>query len=73
MTEYRFEVDAAGLRLDKYVGERCPELSRTHAQKLIAAGFITVNGRAARSSLKLERGDQVYFVIPPEPSCRLPS
>ncbi|HJX12059.1 MAG TPA: RluA family pseudouridine synthase [Dehalococcoidales bacterium] len=71
MTEYRFEVDAAGLRLDKYVGERCPELSRTHAQKLIAAGFITVNGRAARSSLKLERGDRVDVVIPPEPPSRL--
>jgi 23S rRNA pseudouridine1911/1915/1917 synthase len=65
--EFSFVADTSGIRLDKFVGERCPELSRTHAQKLIAAGDITVNGRAARSSLKLNTGDRVAIVIPPEP------
>jgi len=66
-TDYSFIVDASGLRLDKFVGERCPELSRTHAQKLIVDGFITVNGKTARSSLKLGIGDRVDIVIPPPP------
>jgi len=66
-TDYSFIVDASGLRLDKFVGERCPELSRTHAQKLIVDGFITVNGKTARSSLKLSIGDRVDIVIPPPP------
>ena len=70
-SQYRFNADTAGGRLDKFVGERCPELSRTHAQKLIAEGFITVNGRAARSSLKLNPGDRVDVTIPPEPPSRL--
>jgi 23S rRNA pseudouridine1911/1915/1917 synthase len=66
MTEYSFVADTAGVRLDKFVGERCPELSRTHAQKLITGGFVTVNGRTARASLKLETGDRVDVAIPPE-------
>ena len=66
-TDYSFIVDASGIRLDKFVGERCPELSRTHAQKLIVDGFITVNGKTARSSLKLGIGDRVDIVIPPPP------
>jgi 23S rRNA pseudouridine1911/1915/1917 synthase len=63
---YDFIADSPGVRLDKFVGDRCPELSRTHAQKLIAAGSITVNGRPARPSLKLAVGDRVAVSIPPE-------
>jgi 23S rRNA pseudouridine1911/1915/1917 synthase len=64
---YNFVVDKSGVRLDKFVGERCPELSRTHAQKLIGDGCITVNGRVAKASLKLSLGDKVDIVIPPTP------
>jgi 23S rRNA pseudouridine1911/1915/1917 synthase len=63
---FSFVVDVAGLRLDKFVGERCPELSRTHAQQLIRDGFIRVNGKSAKPSLKLNAGDKVDIVIPPE-------
>jgi 23S rRNA pseudouridine1911/1915/1917 synthase len=64
--EFSFISDASGMRLDKFVGETCPELSRTHAQKLIAGGFITVNGKVARASHKLSTGDKVDITIPPE-------
>jgi 23S rRNA pseudouridine1911/1915/1917 synthase len=64
--QYSFVVDVPGVRLDKFVGDGCPELSRTYAQKLIAAGFITVNGRPAKSSLKLSVGDKVAVSVPPE-------
>jgi 23S rRNA pseudouridine1911/1915/1917 synthase len=62
---YDFAVDSPGVRLDKFVGDNCPELSRTHAQKLIATGFITVNGHPAKSSQKLAVGDKVAVSIPP--------
>jgi 23S rRNA pseudouridine1911/1915/1917 synthase len=62
---YDLIADSPGVRLDKFVGDRCPELSRTHAQKLITAGSITVNGRPARASLKLAVGDKVTVSIPP--------
>jgi 23S rRNA pseudouridine1911/1915/1917 synthase len=70
-SEYFFEADTIGIRLDKFVGERCPELSRTHAQRLIATGFITVNGNLAKSSLKLNVGDRVAIIVPPESPSQL--
>ncbi|UCC91100.1 MAG: RluA family pseudouridine synthase, partial [Dehalococcoidia bacterium] len=42
-------VDEPGTRLDKYVAEKCPELSRTQAQKLVADGNITVNDHVAKA------------------------
>ena len=64
---YSFVADKPESRLDKFVGEKCPELSRTHAQKLIADGSITVNGRVAKASLKLDVGDKINIIIPPTP------
>jgi 23S rRNA pseudouridine1911/1915/1917 synthase len=69
--QFSYSADAAGMRLDKFVGERCPELSRTYAQKLIAEGLITVNGKAARASLKLNSGDRIDVTIPPEAPSQL--
>ena len=65
--KYSFVAEEAGVRLDRFVGDMCPELSRTHAQKLISDGCITVNGQAAKASLKLSPGDRVDIVIPPAP------
>ncbi len=64
---YRFVADKPGIRLDKYVSEQCPELSRTHAQRLIADGYITVNSRVTKAGLKLSVGDRVDIVVPPPP------
>ena len=79
MTErYVFSVEDSGVRLDKFVGESCPGLSRTHSQKLITEGYITVNGQPAKASLKLNTGDKVEVTIPkahrspPPPPCRMP-
>ncbi len=62
---YSFVVDRQDTRLDKYVSDKCPELSRTQAQKLIGEGYITVNDRAAKASHKLNTGDRVNIAIPP--------
>ncbi len=61
---YSFIADKTGVRLDKYVGEKCAELSRTHAQKLIVDGYITVNDHTAKVGLKLNIGDRVDIIIP---------
>jgi 23S rRNA pseudouridine1911/1915/1917 synthase len=69
----QFELKAAstGERLDRFVAAGCPGLSRTHAQELITAGLVTVNGRPAKSSLKLSTGDIVRVTVPAEPPLRL--
>jgi len=51
-------------RLDVFVSDRL-ELSRTRVQKLIAAGAVTVDGRAARKSEPVEEGMTVRVTVPP--------
>jgi len=61
---YNFVADKQGVRLDKYISEKCPEFTRTHAQKLITDGHITVNDHMAKASHKLNIGDRLTVVIP---------
>jgi 23S rRNA pseudouridine1911/1915/1917 synthase len=55
----------SGVRLDKYLVEKCPELSRTQAQKLVSDGLVTVNDKVAKAGLKLSAGDRVRITLPP--------
>ena len=61
---HSFIADEKGARLDRYVCERCKELSRTQIQKLITDGYITVNNHTAKAGLKLNVGDKVDITIP---------
>ena len=39
----RLVVNGEAMRLDKYVCQACPELTRAYVQKLIGEGRVTVN------------------------------
>jgi 23S rRNA pseudouridine1911/1915/1917 synthase len=69
--EYHFVATEEGVRLDKYISDNCPEISRSRIQKLIAEGYVTVNTRPAKASLRLNTGDELQVTIPPLPSTRL--
>lgn len=56
--------DENGIRLDGYVARRCPELSRTQAQRLIGERRVTVNGIPAKASLKVFSGDRIVVNVP---------
>jgi len=51
------------MRLDKYLSENS-DLSRTRVQELAKAGEIFVNGKAAKSSAKLNLGDVIECDVP---------
>ena len=55
-------------RLDRYLVDRVPFLSRTQIQRLIEEEAITVNGRVPKSSTKLRKGDRIVAALPPPPS-----
>ncbi len=55
-------------RLDRYMVDRVPFLSRTQIQRLIEEEAITVNGRVPKSSTKLRKGDRIVAALPPPPS-----
>jgi 23S rRNA pseudouridine1911/1915/1917 synthase len=68
-----FEVREGALRLDKFLADACPDITRSHVQKLIQIGNVTVNAVAERPSYKLKSGDQVAILIPsPEPASLVP-
>lgn len=60
-------------RLDKYLVDRIPFLSRTSLQQLIREQAVTVNGRAPKASTKLRLGDEVIATLPPPPSTAIPA
>jgi len=64
-------VSEPGMRLDRYLAEKCPELSRTQAQKLVGDGLVTVNDQVAKAGLKLNAGDRLRITLPPPPDASL--
>ena len=55
-------------RLDRYMVDRVPFISRTQIQRLIEEEAITVNGRVPKSSTKLKKGDRIVATLPPPPA-----
>jgi 23S rRNA pseudouridine1911/1915/1917 synthase len=58
-------VQEEGKRLDLYVAQHCPELSRSRVQRLINDGLVTVNDQPAKASRPLQPEDRVVVRIPP--------
>lgn len=60
-------------RVDRYLVDRIPFLSRTSLQHIIKEQAVTVNGRAPKASTRLHAGDEVVVVLPPPPSTQIPA
>jgi 23S rRNA pseudouridine1911/1915/1917 synthase len=54
-------------RIDQFLVDRLPHLSRNNVQRLIDDGLVTVNGKPTKASYKIKTGDDVEMVAPPEP------
>ena len=68
-----FRVDEAGERLDTFLAQRCPDLSRSRIQALTAEGCVTVDGAPAKPAARLREGQTVSLVVPPPaPSTLIP-
>ena len=57
------EDEQMGARLDAFLAERVPEVSRSHWKTLIQAGYVKVNGSGCKPNHKLKAGDQIDWVI----------
>lgn len=57
----------AAIRLDAFLAGALPELTRSRASALIAAGQVTVNGKVAPKSCRLTGGETVEIDLPDAP------
>jgi len=65
MRTLELTADRGGERLDSFIARRCPELSRSHARRLIDDGLVAVNGRHGKPSERVTAGVHVSVTIPP--------
>jgi 23S rRNA pseudouridine1911/1915/1917 synthase len=58
---------AANLRLDQYLAQALPDISRARVQLLIDTGQVRVNRQPAKSKLKLHGGESIEIEGSPQP------
>ena len=56
--------EVSDIRLDKYLSDKMPELSRSYIQRLITAGAVSVNEKAVKSNYKLSYNDSIHVTVP---------
>ncbi len=59
---------ASGARLDRWLAEAVPALSRAKIQALIGAGHVRVDGAVHKASHRLHGGEGIEVDIPPPPA-----
>ncbi len=65
MIDLRVEPDATGMRLDRFLAEQLPDLSRSRVQRLIDDGQVQVNRTICTSKKTIVRsGDHLHITIP---------
>ena len=65
--EYVVAEEESGIRLDLFLSEKLPEISRSFLQKKIKEGNVLVNQKVSKAGLKLEKMDLVtVFWEPPK-------
>ncbi len=70
---YTLLAEDGGGRIDSFIAEALPDLSRTAVQRLIDAGHVSVNGAPTRAAYKVRAGDTiVVYVSPPQPTTIAP-
>lgn len=65
--QYSFVVEEPGLRLDKWLAQKLPDMTRSGVQNLIEKGLVFSGEKALTKSARLSPGDVVTVTVP-EPS-----
>lgn len=62
----KFEVteEEAGLRVDKYLSEQLPDVSRSYLQKIIKDGQVLADGKVIKANYKVTKGTLLELELP---------
>jgi 23S rRNA pseudouridine1911/1915/1917 synthase len=64
-------LEEQNIRLDVLLTSRFPDLSRSHLQKLITEGLVTVNGKVAKANYKTQAEDNISITFPEAKSVQI--
>ena len=65
MSEIIVNTESTGERLDAYIADNVPNLSRTAVKRLIEDGNVQINRRVIeKASYRVQEGDVVNVVVP---------
>ena len=64
--EYTVTKQEEGKRIDRFLSEQAEDMSRSYLQKLLKDGRVTIQGKACKSSYKVEEGDHILLTLPPD-------
>ena len=56
--------EEAGVRIDKYLAEQQPDITRSYLQKLLKDGSVQMNGKPVKTSTKTAAGAVIELTIP---------
>lgn len=56
--------EEAGVRIDKYLAEQLPNITRSYLQKLLKDGSVQMNGKPVKTSTKTAAGAVIELTIP---------
>ncbi len=56
--------EEAGVRIDKYLAEQLPDITRSYLQKLLKDGSVQMNGKPVKASTKTAVGAVIELTIP---------
>ena len=62
--ERRIEAEYAGERLDVFVSQWLPDITRSRVQNLLSDGMILVDGKTVKAGFKLKVGNLVQVTLP---------
>lgn len=66
MESYKFKItpDDKGARIDKYLADNIPDVTRSSIVNLIESGSVIVSGKTVAKNYKLRTGDEIEITIP---------
>ena len=67
---YEIGEDEAGMRLDRWLHRRFPEVSNSHLMRIVRKGEVRVSGKRADISTRLAAGDKRARAPAPDRAAR---
>lgn len=61
---FLIEPQESGVRIDRFLSDKCADHSRSYLQKLLKEGQVSVNSRPAKANYKVQEGDFVNLTLP---------